>query len=340
MSSAFLCTHILLILGVCAPLDVVCGTHLQWLLQLFPFQADQVICGFCITLFFFVCFVCILKIFVPRVSSLQSLTLGTRSVLCSFPLNLVSDTGHKSAPLWFILTYTDSQRGNNCLPSNLWSALGILIYWLHFGLVQLSGQLTPFNAYVALSKSQGRSCICWVCTTWWKNKGPQCCAQWFVLGRGNQWMCMQEWWGTVVCWLWLLAPSSIGNVQFSWYVECHCNFHPDCDFHLIGKSHLVVTGRGERRGIQHITVSEAYLIEHQYSACSQPVKQKCQGRWWISQVEIRRMLGQHQQIEWFLPVNLYRVLRSKNGTDCDMGFILVNGKLIGWTRCFLSSAVL
>ena len=33
----------------------------------------------------FVClFVCRLKIFVPSVSSLQFLTLGTRSVLCSF----------------------------------------------------------------------------------------------------------------------------------------------------------------------------------------------------------------------------------------------------------------
>jgi len=62
------------------------------------------ICGLCFPLFLLVCFVCIVEIFVPRVSSLQSLTLGTRSVICSSPLNLVSDTGHKSAPLWFILT--------------------------------------------------------------------------------------------------------------------------------------------------------------------------------------------------------------------------------------------
>ena len=60
--------------------------HLQWLLQLFPFQVDEVICGFCVSLFSLVCFVCIGEIFVPRVCSLQSLTLGTRSVFCScFP---------------------------------------------------------------------------------------------------------------------------------------------------------------------------------------------------------------------------------------------------------------
>ena len=65
-------------------------------------MVDQVICGFCVTMFFFVCFVCKLKFFIPSVSSLQSLTLGTRSVLCSILLNLVSDTGNKSALLWFI----------------------------------------------------------------------------------------------------------------------------------------------------------------------------------------------------------------------------------------------
>ena len=53
------------------------------------------ICGFYVTLFSLV--VCIVEIFMPRVSSLQSLTLGTRSVFCSSPHNFVSDTGHKSA---------------------------------------------------------------------------------------------------------------------------------------------------------------------------------------------------------------------------------------------------
>ena len=67
------------------------SSHDLWLINSFP-------------LFLLVCFVCIVKIFVPRVFSLQSLTLGTRFVICSSPLNLVSDTGHKSAPLWFILT--------------------------------------------------------------------------------------------------------------------------------------------------------------------------------------------------------------------------------------------
>ena len=43
---------------------------------------DQVICGFCVTMFFFVCFVCRLKIFIPSVSFLQSLTLGTRVLFC------------------------------------------------------------------------------------------------------------------------------------------------------------------------------------------------------------------------------------------------------------------
>ena len=40
------------------------------------------ICGFCVTLFLFVWFVCSPKIFVPSVSSLQSLTLGTRVLPC------------------------------------------------------------------------------------------------------------------------------------------------------------------------------------------------------------------------------------------------------------------
>ena len=42
-------------------------------------------CGSCVFLFPFVCLVCILKIFVPIVSSLQSLILGTRSVSLSGP---------------------------------------------------------------------------------------------------------------------------------------------------------------------------------------------------------------------------------------------------------------
>jgi len=54
----------------------------------------------------------------PRVSSLQSLTLGTRSVICSFPSNSVSDTGHKSAPLWFILTQTPGPMTNTMY--NIW----------------------------------------------------------------------------------------------------------------------------------------------------------------------------------------------------------------------------
>jgi len=61
-------------------------THFQWLLQLFPFQVDQVICDFCVTLFSLVCFVCLVWSFCA-----QSL------------FSLVSDTGHKSAPLWFIV---------------------------------------------------------------------------------------------------------------------------------------------------------------------------------------------------------------------------------------------
>ena len=40
------------------------------------------ICGFCVTLFFCVCFVCLLKIFMPRVLFLQSLTLGTSMLSC------------------------------------------------------------------------------------------------------------------------------------------------------------------------------------------------------------------------------------------------------------------
>jgi len=42
----------------------------------------HMICGWCFPLFLFVCCVCIVEVFVPRVSSLQSLTLGTSVLLC------------------------------------------------------------------------------------------------------------------------------------------------------------------------------------------------------------------------------------------------------------------
>ena len=48
------------------------------------------ICGFYVTLFALVCFVCIVEIFVPRVSSLQSLTLGTRVLLCGLSEQVMS----------------------------------------------------------------------------------------------------------------------------------------------------------------------------------------------------------------------------------------------------------
>ena len=62
------------------------------------------ICGLCFPLFLLVCFVCRHEIFVPRVLSLQSLTLGTRSVLCSFLFNLVSDTEHKCSIVVYLNT--------------------------------------------------------------------------------------------------------------------------------------------------------------------------------------------------------------------------------------------
>ena len=90
-------------------LVVLCGAFavITWAVT---FQVDQVICGFCVTLFSLVCFVCMVEIFMPKASSLQSLTLGTRFVFCSSPHNLVSDTGHKSAPLWFIWTKSSNSR--------------------------------------------------------------------------------------------------------------------------------------------------------------------------------------------------------------------------------------
>jgi len=58
------------------------GHLFQWLLHLLPFMDHHMICGLCFPLFLFVCFVCIVEIFVPRVSSLQSLTLGTSVLPC------------------------------------------------------------------------------------------------------------------------------------------------------------------------------------------------------------------------------------------------------------------
>jgi len=45
-------------------------------------MVHHMICGLCFPLFLFVCFVCRHEIFVPRVLSLQSLTLGTNVLLC------------------------------------------------------------------------------------------------------------------------------------------------------------------------------------------------------------------------------------------------------------------
>ena len=49
----------------------------------------HMICGLCFPLFLLVCFVCIVEIFVPRVSSLQSLTLGTRVLFCGLSWQVV-----------------------------------------------------------------------------------------------------------------------------------------------------------------------------------------------------------------------------------------------------------
>ena len=76
--------------------------HFSGYFSWFPFMVCHMICDFCIFLFSSVWTVCTLKIFMPSVSSLQSLTLGTRSVSNSYSFNLVSDTGHKSDTFWFI----------------------------------------------------------------------------------------------------------------------------------------------------------------------------------------------------------------------------------------------
>ena len=100
----------------------------KWLLQLFPFMVDQVICdfcGFCVTVFFFVCFVCRLKTFIPSVFSLQSLILSTRSILCSFSSQF---------SLWYwaqecsIVVYLNSwKRPSQQLPFSLTISL---VLWL------------------------------------------------------------------------------------------------------------------------------------------------------------------------------------------------------------------
>ena len=109
------------------------------------------ICGFYVTLFSLVCFVCIVEIFVPRVSSLQSLTLGTRSVFCSSPHSLVSDTGHKSALLWIILTgYEPCAPGTLGLPPRLPSCSCTPFYSCYFNFHTLSGYSSPRTRSLAL----------------------------------------------------------------------------------------------------------------------------------------------------------------------------------------------
>jgi len=80
---AVILDSLLLILGVCTPLIVLCDAF-SVITSAVSFQGWSSDCGFCVTLFFLVCFVCTAEIFMPRVFSLQSLTLGT------------------SAPLWII----------------------------------------------------------------------------------------------------------------------------------------------------------------------------------------------------------------------------------------------
>ena len=89
-----------------------CVLHSQWLLQLFPFQVNQVICGFCVTLFFLVCFICIVEIFVPRVSSFQSLTLGTSVLPCGISEHLMPSMPNYSlmVPLYLFALSEDCQQ--------------------------------------------------------------------------------------------------------------------------------------------------------------------------------------------------------------------------------------
>ena len=76
--------HLFVDIGFCAPLLALCDTFLV-ITSAVSFQ-----CGFCVTVFLFVCFVCSPKIFVPSVSSLQSLTLGTRVLLCGLSEQVMS----------------------------------------------------------------------------------------------------------------------------------------------------------------------------------------------------------------------------------------------------------
>ena len=70
-----------------------------------PFWFCHLTCGCCVTLLFSVCIVCRLEIFVPCVLSFQSLTLGTRSVIHTFLLNIVSCTGHQCLFVVYLNTY-------------------------------------------------------------------------------------------------------------------------------------------------------------------------------------------------------------------------------------------
>ena len=93
-----------------------------------PFWFCHLTCGCCLTLLFSVWIVCRLEIFVPSVLSLQSLTLGTRSVIHTFLLNIVSYTGHQSAFLWFILTVSsnnDNHQSHHPILSPCLTALPI-----------------------------------------------------------------------------------------------------------------------------------------------------------------------------------------------------------------------
>jgi len=102
-------TPVVLILGVCTPLIVLCNTFSVINSAVsFPGWSGN-LWLLCYT-FSLVCFICLVETFVPRVFSLQSLTLGTKSVLCSFPFNLVSDTGYKCVLLWIIWTGRGSSQ--------------------------------------------------------------------------------------------------------------------------------------------------------------------------------------------------------------------------------------
>ena len=59
-------------------IECILGDCFSW----FPFQVCYMTCGCCIFLFFFICLLCILKIFMLIVFSLQSLTLATSVIHC------------------------------------------------------------------------------------------------------------------------------------------------------------------------------------------------------------------------------------------------------------------